>query len=230
MKNSIFTTCIAAGACLFLLNSCSKQNSTVWDDSNNLGSYKRAKERVLWGEGVDSTLAFNTTKSLSLLDDDFVPLQDDDLQKNSSEIVFAQPKVSPGEDNSLLPGIQGFQIPKGALAAIFHSVYFNTDEFSVKDPNSLATIQKIAAYLERHPNTSIFIEGHCDQRGAEAYNLSLGSKRANAIRNLLIQQGVNQEQLHTISYGKEKPASSENTPEAWSKNRRAQFKIFERNL
>ncbi|MBM3198029.1 MAG: hypothetical protein FJZ58_02080 [Chlamydiae bacterium] len=229
MKYSTLSSWIAAAACVLILNSCHK-NSNVWDDSNNIGSYKRAKERILWGEGTEGTLAFQPPKTLSLLEDDFVPLQDDDLKQTSSELVFAQSSVSPGEENSPLPGIQSFQIPKGALAAVFRSIYFNTDDFSIQTEEIQSVLKKIATYLSSHPKTHIFVEGHCDQRGAEAYNLSLGSKRANAIRNGLIQHGADAEQIHTISYGKEKPAAVENTPEAWAQNRRAQFKIYEKNL
>ena len=226
MRNSILKILILSTCSLFVLNSC-KNNSNVWDDSNNIGSYKRAKERVLWGSGAEETLATNMTKSFSSLEDDFVPLQEDDLQKTISEVVYTQPKISPGEEFSAVPGIQGFFPPKGSLASIFRSVYFNTDEFSVKAPESVEILKAVSSYLITHNKMHIFVEGHADQRGGEAYNLSLGSRRANSIRNFLIQQGVNPEQIYTISYGKEKPVNLSNTPESWSQNRRAQFKIYE---
>ena len=201
----------------------------MWDDSNNVGSYKRAKERILWGAPSQSeeTVAFNDSKEPLFSDEDFIPLQDDDLKESFSEVVFAQPKNSPGEAGSRLPGIGGFQLPLGALAQLFQTVYFNTDEFTLKKPEHLQVIQKIASYLKDHPHTYIFVEGFCDQRGPEAYNLALGSRRANYVRNALIEKGVNGEQIHTISYGKEQLADSSNTPEAWAKNRRARFKLHE---
>lgn len=229
MKNKTLMSWIAAGIFALVLSSCNKQNSNVWDDSNNVGSYKRAKERVLWGEDTGSSLAFQAPRALSLLEEDFVPLQEDDLNQSSSELVFAQSTLSPGDEDCPIPGIQGFHIPKGALAVVFHSIYFDTDDYSVKNPETQSALHKITSYLKSHPKTHIFVEGHCDQRGAEAYNLALGTRRANAVRNALIQQGVSTEQVHTISYGKEKPADTRNVPEAWTKNRRAQFKIFELN-
>jgi peptidoglycan-associated lipoprotein len=232
MKTSRLWALVLSCSSLLILDSC-KKDSDVWDDSSNVGSYKRAKERILWGSPVQSEdlTASNDTNSKGALfsDNDFIPLQDEDLKEQFSDIAFAQPKNSPGEENSFLPGISGFQIPIGALAQVFRVVYFNTDEFVLKKPEHLAAIEKVASYLKNHPKTYIFVEGYCDQRGPEAYNLALGSRRANYVRNLLIEKGVDGEQVHTISYGKEKLADSANTPDAWAKNRRAEFKIYEKN-
>lgn len=223
-KSTILTLIISCASCL-ILDSCKDQNSNVWDDSNTtMGSYKRPKERALWGANDTPEVAI--AESYSSTNNDFVPLEDEDLKQQFSEIVFAQPKDSPGEDGSALPGISGFQNPTGTLAQIFKNVYFNTDEYTPKDADSSATLQKIASYLKTNPNTYIFVTGNCDQRGPEAYNQSLGAKRSNSVRSLLIKQGVNAEQIHTISYGKEKLADTHNTAEAWAKNRRAEFKIF----
>ncbi len=79
-----------------------------------------------------------------------------------------------------------------------------------------------------HPNIYIFIEGHTDERGPQAYNLALGSRRANTVRNLLINEGVDPDRLFTISYGKERPVILERHEEGWAKNRRGEFKIYER--
>jgi peptidoglycan-associated lipoprotein len=194
-----------------------------------MGSYKRAKERVLWGTGSnEETVAFQGSKESSVFDDDFIPLQDEDLKGQFSEVVFAQPKDSPGEEGSFLPGIEGFHLPLGALAQVFQTVYFNTDEYTLKKQEHLQAIVRAAEYLKAHPKTFIFVTGNCDQRGPEAYNLALGSKRANYVRNLLIEKGVNGDQIHTISYGKEKLVDLSNTPDGWAKNRRAEFKFYEK--
>lgn len=223
-KSTIVTLIISCASCL-ILNGCKNKSTNVWDDSDStMGSYKRPKERALWGSNDTAEVALVDYKSSS--NDDFVPLDNEDLKQQFSELVFAQPKDSPGEDGSALPGINGFQVPTGTLAQIFKNVYFNTDEYSPKDADSSATVQKVATYLKANPNTYIFVTGNCDQRGSEAYNLPLGSKRANSVRSLLIKQGVNADQIHTISYGKEKLADGSNTPDAWAKNRRAEFKIF----
>jgi peptidoglycan-associated lipoprotein len=229
MKKSMFIPLLFACIGCLLLEGCKKKNGDVWDDSNTaLGSYKRAKERVLWGSNdvQEASVVTTATPFSSVAEDDFISLQDDDIKEQFSELVFAQPKVSPGDEGSFLPGIDGFLTPMGSLVEVFKNIYFNTDEYNPKDAEGNATIRTVATYLKSHPKTYIFVTGNCDQRGPEAYNQTLGMKRANSIRSLLIQQGVSPEQVHTISYGKEKLVDTRSTPEAWAKNRRAEFKIF----
>ncbi|MES2198930.1 MAG: OmpA family protein [Chlamydiota bacterium] len=226
MKKSTILTLILSCACCLILDSC--KSSNVWDDSDStMGSYRRPKERALWGSNDSQEVAtVDYRSSSSSANSDFIPLEDEDLKQQFSEVIFAQPKESPGEDGSALPGINGFQSPTGTLAQIFKNVYFNTDEYTPKDTESTATIQKIVTYLKTNPNTYVFVTGNCDQRGPEAYNQSLGAKRSNSVRSLLIKQGVSAEQIHTVSYGKEKLADTSNNADAWAKNRRAEFKIF----
>lgn len=227
MKKSTIFTLILSCTCCLILDSCKNKSSNVWDDSDStMGSYKRPKERALWGSNDTVDIATVDYRSSSSINNDFIPLEDDDLKQQFSDLTFAQPKDSPGEDGSALPGISGFQSPTGTLAQIFKNVYFNTDEYTPKDAESSATIQKVISYLKEHSNTYVFVTGNCDQRGPEGYNQILGNKRANSVRSLMIKQGVNPEQIHTISYGKEKLADSHNTPDAWAKNRRSEFKIF----
>ncbi len=225
-KSTIVTLIISCVSCL-ILDGCKTKSSSVWDDDGStMGSHRRAKERSLWGINDTGDLALVDKKHSFVDTSDFIPLEDEDLKGQFSEVVFAQPKESPGEEGSVVPGINGFETPSGSLAKIFKNIYFNTDEYTPKDADSSAALQKIASYLKENPKTYIFVTGNCDQRGPEAYNQSLGSKRANNVRSLLIKQGVNADQIYTISYGKEKLADSNNTPDAWAKNRRAEFKIF----
>ncbi len=93
----------------------------------------------------------------------------------------------------------------------------------------MATMEKVAEYLKSHPNVYLFVSGHCDERGPEAYNLSLGARRANYVRSLLVQKGVNPERVHTISYGKERPADLGHSQDSWSKNRRSEFRIYQKS-
>jgi peptidoglycan-associated lipoprotein len=229
MKKSLIWTVLFSISTMLLFDSCQKKNNSndVWDDSNSLGSYKRAKERVLWGNPQETEVAKADEKEFAASDEDFIPLQDEDLKQQFSDLAIPQPKDSPGEPGSFLPGIDGFQQPSSDIAYLFRTVYFNTDEYVLKSSDSLESIDRMAAYLKAHPKTYIFVEGHCDQRGPEAYNLALGTRRANYVRTLLVQKGVNPEQIHTISYGKERLADFDNSPSAWAKNRRAQFKIYQ---
>ncbi len=223
MKKSTLLTLSLSCFCLLVLGSCQKGSD---DDSVSMGNYKRAKERILWGSQDNEELALLGSDTLFIEEDDFVPLQDEDLKQQFTEAVFKQPKESPGEEESSIPGINGFETPSRELSSIFQLLHFNTDEHCLRNPEDQNTIKRIAEYLKAHKKTYIFVEGHCDQRAPEAYNLSLGTRRANAIRSLLIQQGVSSEQIYTVSYGKEKLLNTETGPSAWAQNRRAAFKVF----
>lgn len=161
---------------------------------------------------------------------DFIPLEDEEGQVAMADYLSRQPRETPGEEGSLLPGIEAFEdpatIPK--LANLFRTIYFEYNCSLIKGQQNIETLHQIASYLQSHPHVYLFIEGHTDQRGPQAYNLALGSRRANTVRDYLMDQGVSPDNLFTISYGKERPAVMENHQEGWAKNRRAEFKVYAR--
>ncbi len=161
---------------------------------------------------------------------DYIPIDDPANELAMADMVAPPPSETPGEAGSSIPGIQAFRDPSTIpqLAGIFRPIYFDYDSSMVKGQQNLQIIHAIADFLRYHPNVYMFVEGHTDERGPQAYNLALGSRRANAVRNLLISEGVNPDRLFTISYGKERPVVLERHEEGWSKNRRAEFKIYER--
>lgn len=216
---------LACGALCTLFTSCGKKDNT-WDDSKSASSYKYKHSQSLWGN--DGSELADSEFDGGPSHEDFVPLRDDDLKSQFADGAIPQSRHVPGEAGSGVPGINQFSMPSAELASIFRNIHFNTDEHSVRGKESLAAVERIAAYLKDHPDTYIFVEGHCDERGPEAYNLSLGARRANSVRSLLVQKGVDLNQIHTISYGKERPLEISHSQEAWSKNRRAQFKIYQR--
>jgi peptidoglycan-associated lipoprotein len=98
-------------------------------------------------------------------------------------------------------------------------VFFDFDKSSVR-PDAAEILNRQAAWLKKYPNHVVVIEGHCDERGTREYNLALGDRRANAVREYLISVGVSTNRIETISYGKERPAVVGATESAWSQNRR----------
>jgi len=94
-------------------------------------------------------------------------------------------------------------------------LYFDYDS-AVLRPESGDVLTRVAAYLRRNPQTSIIVEGHCDERGTEEYNRSLGERRALALRDTLIQQGVSGDRIRTLSYGEDRPADSNHDEIAWA--------------
>lgn len=104
-------------------------------------------------------------------------------------------------------------------------VLFDFDSAVLK-PGAQAMLQTKAEWLKGNPEVPIvMIEGHCDERGTEAYNMALGAKRAEAVKKYLLDLGVDTQMLDTQSFGEEKPAAYGHNEEAWSQNRRASFVI-----
>ena len=101
-------------------------------------------------------------------------------------------------------------------------VYFQLDS-SVIDPPFMAVIRDVANHLLRNPSSRVVVEGHCDERGSQEYNLALGQRRAEAIKGVLMAEGVASEQVETVSYGEERPAEPGHDEIAWAKNRRAEL-------
>ena len=108
------------------------------------------------------------------------------------------------------------------FAVAVQDVYFDYDRFNIR-PDQMSHIQADARYLQRHDGKRILIEGHCDERGSEEYNLALGAKRAESVENALVQLGVTKRQLQTVSYGKERPFCDAHSEQCWSQNRRGHF-------
>lgn len=105
------------------------------------------------------------------------------------------------------------------------TVYFDFDKSVVK-PAYFDLLKHQADYLMNHPDANVILEGYTDDRGTWEYNIGLGSRRAAAVRQYLMLQGVNAGQLKTISYGEAYPADPADNPDAWAKNRRVVIKYL----
>ena len=99
-------------------------------------------------------------------------------------------------------------------------IFFATDQ-SILDASARGTLVRQAEWLNQNGGINLTIEGHADERGTREYNLALGARRANAVRDFLISQGVNASRVQTISFGKERPVSLCSEESCWSKNRRS---------
>jgi len=99
-------------------------------------------------------------------------------------------------------------------------VFFDYDS-SVLSPTATQTLDKQAAWLKQYPDVIVTVEGHADERGTREYNLALGDRRANAVKNYLVALQINPDRILTISYGEERPVDPGHNEAAWAKNRRA---------
>ncbi len=104
------------------------------------------------------------------------------------------------------------------------NIYFGFDSATLT-PEAQEILQKKFHWLEQNPEVVIVIEGHCDNRGTEAYNLALGERRAESAKAFLADLGIDESKIMTISYGEERPLDPDETEDAWVKNRRATFVI-----
>lgn len=110
------------------------------------------------------------------------------------------------------------------LVNVGDRVFFGYDRSDLTT-QAQATIEALATWMNTYPSVTLSVEGHCDERGTREYNLALGERRANAVRDYLIALGVDPNRLTTISYGKERPAVLGSNEEAWAQNRRSVFVV-----
>src|SRR5689334_4672438 len=116
---------------------------------------------------------------------------------------------------NLVPGSQ-----QDLEASAGDQVFFSFDRSDIT-PEAQEILARQADWLRRYPNVTVTIEGHCDERGTREYNLALGERRAQAVKNVLVALGIPASRISTISYGKERPAVAGSTEEAYAQNRRA---------
>jgi peptidoglycan-associated lipoprotein len=101
-------------------------------------------------------------------------------------------------------------------------VFFDYDQYGIRE-NAREALQSDIRFLTEHPKIMITIEGYCDERGSDKYNLALGDRRANAVKDYLASQGISSSRIDTVSYGKERSFCEEHNEECWQSNRRAHF-------
>ncbi len=99
-------------------------------------------------------------------------------------------------------------------------VFFDYDSFDLR-PEARVTLENQAEWLKRYSSLSVTVEGHADERGTREYNLALGERRANSVKNYLVALGISPSRISTVSYGKERPDQLGSNDYAWSRNRRA---------
>jgi peptidoglycan-associated lipoprotein len=100
--------------------------------------------------------------------------------------------------------------------------YFDFNKADIR-PDARAALSKTADFLKNYPQIKATIEGHCDERGSTEYNLALGDRRANAVKQYLVSLGISADRLSTVSFGKEKPFCTEHDESCWQQNRRGHF-------
>jgi peptidoglycan-associated lipoprotein len=133
---------------------------------------------------------------------------------SSPPAAETQQQAAPVQSSSIVPGsAEDLRVNVG------DTVHFDYDKYDILEADH-AALQRQASWLAKYPTVRVTVEGHCDERGTREYNLALGARRANAVKEYLVSLGVAAGRLETISYGKERPACTESTESCWAQNRR----------
>lgn len=136
------------------------------------------------------------------------------VESNRTDVGAMSTTYDPNAVGGPVPGTQ-----QDLVVNVGDRVFFGYDQFDLT-PEGQSTLNMQAEWMKRFPNVNVTIEGHCDERGTREYNLALGDKRANAVKNYMMALGVPASRINTISYGKERPAVMGSNPSAWAQNRR----------
>ncbi len=227
-KGSFFAflcLCLAIG-----LAGCQKGKKNGWDDVKTAGRYMNRGIDTMFGKPYDSRMIDKENEFSGPNKEQFIGLKEKDLhqQFTATDKALNHPSLFPGEKGSGLPGLQSFYAPPAELVAIFQMIHFDTNDAQIRSTKDLETIRKIADYLKEHSSVYLCLEGHCDERASAAYNMALGTRRANQVRGLLVKQGVDVNHLFPISYGKEKPLVPGHEESDWQQNRRVEFKLYQK--
>ncbi|MCE5294955.1 MAG: OmpA family protein [Chlamydiales bacterium] len=230
----LFVRMLLLVAALSFTVSCSRSSDDVWNDTQSAGRHVARGVKTAFGyhgesREVNSPDDFDSA-SMQNHPSEFIGFEEETMRVGGPDNI-QQAHETPGESGSSIPGIESFSDPAldPELAEIFKHIRFDYNSSLVKGSDNMATISQISEWMKNHPNVYVFVEGHCDSRGPAAYNFALGANRSNAIRNMMIKEGVVYDRIFTVSYGKERPIVEGDGEEIWSVNRRGQFKIYEKN-
>ncbi len=156
-----------------------------------------------------------------------------DTQENLASKQVQKPDADGQKKTEKMPAmpVESIDSPNDASANatvkdnMFADILFDFNRYDIKDAYK-ATLRKVADYMLKEPETRVSIEGHCDERGTNEYNLALGERRAKAVKEYLSSMAVASKKIDTISYGEERPLCKESIEECWAKNRRAHLVIL----
>ncbi len=132
-----------------------------------------------------------------------------------TEPVVQEPMPVPEPEPELTPGIEVLTL---------NTVYFDYDRSSIR-ADQRSTVAENAGLLESSADATVIVEGHCDERGTNEYNMALGQRRADSVKRYLMNYGIDPPRLTTVSYGEERPVNYGHDEDAWGKNRRAEFVV-----
>ena len=223
----------------------SRLSAVKWEMTDDVRTWKRGKRwftlqgirvtetlkdgRVAEFEGQHSALSDERDGKWQIVHEHFGGTRD--RMASTFKVTPDQPVASgppPAEPFAPAPGTDPSAPPAPPIDTSasadtgLKDIFYDFDRAEVR-PDGRAAIEWNVAWMKRHPNAKVVIEGHCDERGTRAYNMALGSRRAESARAAMVQAGADPDRLETVSFGKERPFEPGHDESAWAKNRRAHF-------
>lgn len=107
---------------------------------------------------------------------------------------------------------------------VFSDIHFDYDKYNIR-PDARPMLDQVASFMNENGDYNVVVEGHCDDRGTNEYNLALGERRAKSTKNYLVSMGISSSRISTVTFGEEKPLCMEQTEDCWQRNRRAHFVV-----
>ena len=234
---------ITAGLCLFLTRACSKKllppeietSASVSEESEFVpSSSSESSENSFGGSGGPVDSGFFSEEPIIERSSSSGSFSSSDGQANigngstgsfSAKNPFSSNSGNgSGSGSGMDSGIQESRLQSFTASSDLKDIHFKFDQYDLDD-NSRAVLQKNAEYLKNNPNLHVEVQGHCDERGTNNYNIALGERRAHSTKKYLVAQGVNSRNVHVISYGEEKPFCFSSGEVCWQENRRAHFMV-----
>jgi peptidoglycan-associated lipoprotein len=215
----IMAIALCVGLIVFLASGCAKKTLKQSPSMKSAEELAAEQERArLEAERLAKE------KELARLKDEEARRREEEARKREEEARKREQDQKEFEKTLLAkrtPGIEG-EVYESKL---LRRVHFDFDRYTIR-PEDTEILKEDASVLKKFPSVKIQIEGHCDERGTNEYNLALGERRASSTKQYLISLGVQPARISVISYGEERPLDSDHNEEAWAKNRRADFVIL----
>ena len=243
MKILSWKVIITAGFCVFLTTACSKKllppeietSASVSEESEFVpSSSSESSENSFGGSGGPVDSGFFSEEPIIERSSSSGSFSSSDGQANigngstgsfSAKNPFASNSGNgSGSGSGMDSGIQESRLQSFTASSDLKDIHFKFDQYDLDD-NSRAVLQKNAEYLKNNPNLHVEVQGHCDERGTNNYNIAKGERRAHSTKKYLVAQGVNSRNVHVISYGEEKPFCFSSGEVCWQENRRAHFMV-----
>jgi peptidoglycan-associated lipoprotein len=224
----------------FLLTGCARKHAVATAPQTTPpppvdASLSATPSTIQKGQSVELAWQTSNAESVSIDGLGTLPAAGTRLVKPEESTTYTLRASGPGGSKESaarvtvnLDAIAATDTSKEDLAQLFSrnikDVFFDYDSYTVPSAQS-QSIAANAQFLSQHPDIKIVLEGHCDERGSDEYNLALGDSRVQAVKKELMRLGVDAERLKVVTYGKEKPFCTEATEQCWQQNRRAHFTL-----